>query len=292
MNHVPRGSCPWEAPARLTAILDALRDHTNFDDDELVFSDKFPQANVRQLSRVHSEKYIRFVFDLAKMMEKNKTPVPFTPKVQETVNKMGEHELKEGSLSDTSFSEGSLDAALRAAGAVCHGIERVLKGDHKNAFCAVRPPGHHAGVNGLLLGSESCGFCIFNNVCIGALYALTEFRDVVKKVAIVDFDVHHGNGTEEVIRYFSDSSKVLFISIHLYLTSDDYEFYPGTGKSDYIVHNVVNVPLEPLWVCVAVVVVVVCIDTTRKIIKHTLATGTASTISKTDENAKKSGQDR
>jgi len=161
MNHVPRGSCPWEAPSRITAILNALQDENNFDIDELMFSENFPQANVRQLSRVHSEKYIRFVFDLAKMMEKNKTPVPFTPKVQETVNKMGEHELKDGSISDTSFSEGSLDAALRAAGAVCHGIQKVMKGEHRNAFCAVRPPGHHAGVNGLLLGSESCGMYFF-----------------------------------------------------------------------------------------------------------------------------------
>eukprot|EP00939_MAST-03C_sp_MAST-3C-sp1_P001936 g1936.t1 len=248
LNHVPRGACPWEAPPRITAILGALRDAKTFEDAELAFSNNFERATIKELSRVHSEKYIRFVFDLAKTMQKQQTPVPFTPKIQRSLNKMDEHDLKDGAISDTSFSKGSLDAALRAAGAVCHAIDNVVKGTNRNAFCVVRPPGHHAGVNGLLLGSESCGFCIFNNVAIGALYALTEYRDTIRKVAIIDFDVHHGNGTEEVVRYFSDSSKVLFISIHLFLREEEYEFYPGSGETDFLAHNVVNIPVDPIWI--------------------------------------------
>jgi acetoin utilization deacetylase AcuC-like enzyme len=138
---------------------------------------------------------------------------------------------------------------------------RVLSGRSRNAFCIVRPPGHHAGVNGLLENSDSCGFCIFNNVAIGALHALSERHQVrCQKVAIVDIDAHHGNGTEEIVRRAHDSARLFFFSIHLYdnpnstmgkytkgLVGKEWSFYPGTGDKDDMAHNIINVPLAPLW---------------------------------------------
>lgn len=131
----------------------------------------------------------------------------------------------------------------------------MLVGRNRNAFCVVRPPGHHAGVNGLLEDGESCGFCIFNNVAAGALYAITDERDLCSRVAIVDLDVHHGNGTEEIVRKFSDPSKLFFFSIHLYDNDNrkrsanqfHYKFYPGTGKEDDLALNIMNVPIVPMW---------------------------------------------
>lgn len=141
---------------------------------------------------------------------------------------------------------------MRGAGAVIHAIDKVMAGDARNAFCLVRPPGHHAGVHGLIDGAVSCGFCIFNSVAIGALHAHNKYPDRVKRIAIIDFDVHHGNGTEDIIanRMFArgaDPCKVFFFSIHLFEKSREYEFYPGSGLNDNTFHNIVNVPLVPLW---------------------------------------------
>lgn len=108
---------------------------------------------------------------------------------------------------DTAISRWSFEAALRAAGALCEAVDRVVAEDSiRNAFCAVRPPGHHAGPRGIVRCANdpeggSHGFCLLNNVCIGAAYARSMYRnDGIQKVAIVDFDVHHGNGTEAIIR--------------------------------------------------------------------------------------------
>eukprot|EP00594_Rhizosolenia_setigera_P016194 CAMPEP_0178956252 /NCGR_PEP_ID=MMETSP0789-20121207/10120_1 /TAXON_ID=3005 /ORGANISM="Rhizosolenia setigera, Strain CCMP 1694" /LENGTH=1159 /DNA_ID=CAMNT_0020638099 /DNA_START=71 /DNA_END=3550 /DNA_ORIENTATION=- len=106
---------------------------------------------------------------------------------------------------DTAVSRWSFEAALRAAGAVCDAVDKVMIGDHRNAFCAVRPPGHHAGPRGVVTCPNdtegSHGFCLMNNVAIGAAYARSMYRnDGIRKVAIIDFDVHHGNGTEEIVR--------------------------------------------------------------------------------------------
>ena len=107
--------------------------------------------------------------------------------------------------SDTGLSRWSFEAAMRAAGSVCEAVDRVLAGDFRNAFCAVRPPGHHSGPRGIVQCEKdpegSHGFCLLNNIAIGAAYARSMYRnDGIKKVAIIDFDVHHGNGTEAVIR--------------------------------------------------------------------------------------------
>lgn len=134
-------------------------------------------------------------------------------------------------------------------------LSSVLVGRNRNAFCVVRPPGHHAGINGLLDGGESCGFCIFNNVAAGALYAISEDRLLCGRCAIVDIDVHHGNGTEDIVRKCHDPSKLLFFSIHLYdndrkkrgSNQFSYKFYPGTGSEDDLALNIINVPIVPLW---------------------------------------------
>ena len=122
-------------------------------------------------------------------------------------------------------------------------------------MCIVRPPGHHAGVNGLLDGGESCGFCIFNNVAAGALHAISDERLLCERCAIVDIDVHHGNGTEEIVRKCHDPGKLFFFSIHLYdndkkkskNNSFQYKFYPGTGAEDDVAFNIINVAITPLW---------------------------------------------
>jgi len=112
---------------------------------------------------------------------------------------------------DTLASADSAAAALRAAGAVADAVERVLGGALDRAFCAVRPPGHHAERD------RAMGFCLFNNVAVGAARALDEGLD---RVLVVDFDVHHGNGTQAI---FWEDPRVLYISSH------EYPFYPGTG---------------------------------------------------------------
>ena len=134
-------------------------------------------------------------------------------------------------------------------------MRSVLVGRNRNAFCVVRPPGHHAGVNGLLAGGESCGFCIFNNVAAAAMHALSDEnqRPKCKRVAIVDIDAHHGNGTEEIVKRCHDPGRLFFFSVHLYdndkrnTKANAFKFYPGTGDEDDVANNIINVPIAPLW---------------------------------------------
>ena len=130
---------------------------------------------------------------------------------------------------DTIVSPGSKDATLDAVGSIITGIDGVQKKEFKNAFCAVRPPGHHAEKN------KAMGFCIYNNVAIGAHYLLEKYK--LNKVAIIDFDVHHGNGTQDI---FYDNEKVLYISSH------QYPYYPGSGAANEKgnKNNIFNVPLN------------------------------------------------
>lgn len=131
--------------------------------------------------------------------------------------------------SDTFMSPQSMNAARRAAGAATLAVDRVIAGEASNAFCAVRPPGHHAE------RAKAMGFCFLNNIVIGALHALE--RHGVTRVAIVDFDVHHGNGTEDLV---SDDPRIMFVSTH------QFPLYPGTGPDGVAGRgNVVNVALEP-----------------------------------------------
>lgn len=159
------------------------------------------EAEMNELLRAHPQKYI--------------------DAVQEAVPDRGQAYLD----ADTALSPGSWDAALHAAGAVCQAVDDVLAGKCTRVFCAVRPPGHHA------FPDRPEGFCIFSNVAIGALHALQK----VKRVAVVDFDVHHGNGTDAIARAHNG---FFFASTH------QWPLYPNTGLAEEdIAGRVVNRPL-------------------------------------------------
>ena len=130
---------------------------------------------------------------------------------------------------DTVVSPGSKDATKDAVGSIISAIDGVEKKEFKNAFCCVRPPGHHAEKE------KAMGFCIFNNVAVGANYLIEKYK--YKKIAIIDFDVHHGNGTQDI---FYNNKNVLYISTH------QYPYYPGSGseKENGKYNNVLNIPLE------------------------------------------------
>lgn len=106
---------------------------------------------------------------------------------------------------DSTISAETWKAALLSTGAVIQACDKLMSGQYKNAFCAIRPPGHHAGVFGKTFKHNECdqeqsnGFCYINNVAVAASYLMSNYRSQIKKVAIVDFDVHHGNGTQEII---------------------------------------------------------------------------------------------
>ena len=129
---------------------------------------------------------------------------------------------------DTIVSPGSKDATRDAVGSILTAIDGVMKKDFNNAFCAVRPPGHHAEKQ------KAMGFCVYNNIAVGAYYLLEKYK--LKKVAIIDFDVHHGNGTQNI---FSGDKDFLYASTH------QFPFYPGTGSlNENVDKHIVNAPLK------------------------------------------------
>ena len=130
---------------------------------------------------------------------------------------------------DTVVSPGSKEATKDAVGSIITAIDGVQNKEFRNAFCAVRPPGHHAEKE------KAMGFCIYNNVAVGANYLIEKYK--YNKVAIIDFDVHHGNGTQDI---FYNNKKVLYISTH------QYPYYPGSGseKEKGKFNNIFNIPLE------------------------------------------------
>jgi len=200
-EHDPGPQHP-ERPERLRAVDEALADEAFKDLVRL----SAPKASVAQIERVHSASYVKNIF--------------------EAVPESGLLNIDP----DTVLSPKSGEAALRAAGGVCAAVDGVLGGDFTNAFCALRPPGHHAEP------SQAMGFCLFNNIAIGALQA----KDVhgIDRVAVVDFDVHHGNGTQAAFESYPD---------FLYISSHQSPAYPGTGsESEYGPNNnIVNVELAP-----------------------------------------------
>ena len=130
---------------------------------------------------------------------------------------------------DTVVSPGSKEATKDAVGSIITAIDGIENKEFKNAFCAVRPPGHHAEKE------KAMGFCIYNNIAVGANYLIEKYK--YKKIAIIDFDVHHGNGTQDI---FYNNEKVLYISTH------QYPYYPGSGseKEKGKFNNIFNIPLE------------------------------------------------
>ena len=187
-----------ECPARLHAI-----------EDQLIASGllgylkhyEAPEVTREQLARVHDSDYIDAIFAAAPTQ--------------------GFAELD----GDTYMNPYSLEAALRAAGAAVLGVDKVMAGEVENAFCNIRPPGHHAE------RARAMGFCIFNNVAVAASHALEHHR--LQRVAIADFDVHHGNGTENIFR---DESRVMLCSTF------QHPFYPYCGADSGNEH-IINVPL-------------------------------------------------
>jgi acetoin utilization deacetylase AcuC-like enzyme len=191
-----------ERPERLSEILKLL-DTPEF---AVLQRREAPLAELDAIIRVHSEDHVRALLA--------------------SIPQSGFVRLD----SDTMASPGSGKAALRAAGAVVLAIDMVMAGEVANAFCAVRPPGHHA------TRSESMGFCLFNSVAIGAFHARAVHG--LKRIAVVDFDVHHGNGTQDI---FSSDRELFYASTH------QWPLYPGTGRPSEtgIDHNVLNLPLTP-----------------------------------------------
>jgi acetoin utilization deacetylase AcuC-like enzyme len=201
LDHDPGRRHP-ESPARLRAVTAAL------DDPEFARLERCeaPEVTLEDLLRVHPRQHVEGIL----------AAVPKTGHV--------------GIDGDTVLSPASGEAALRAAGAVTAAVDAVVGKEADNAFCAVRPPGHHAEPQ------RAMGFCLFNNAAIGALRA----REVhgLARVAVVDFDVHHGNGTQAA---FEADGTLFYASTH------QYPLYPGTGAaSETGVGNVVNVPLRPM----------------------------------------------
>ena len=201
LDHDP-GSYHPESPARLRAVLEALAapEFARLERREA------PEAAIEDLARVH--------------------PRPFVERLLAAVPQTGHVAID----ADTVMSPASGQAALRAAGAVTAAVNAVIAGEADNAFCAVRPPGHHAEPR------RAMGFCLFNNIAVGALRA----REVhgLTRVAAIDFDVHHGNGTQA---RFADDPTLFYASTH------QSPLYPGTGAaSETGVGNIVNAPLPPL----------------------------------------------
>lgn len=187
-----------ECPERLNAINDQLIASGLLD---YLIHVEAPVATKEQLARVHTIKYIEWIT--------SQSP------------KSGLVDID----GDTALNPFTLDAALHAAGAVVKAVDLVMQGQVKNAFCSIRPPGHHAG-----RGSAS-GFCIFNNVAVGAAHAIHHYG--LQRVAIVDFDVHHGDGTEDI---FHDDPSVMFCSTFRH------PYYPHKGVGSGNEH-IINVPL-------------------------------------------------
>jgi len=192
-----------ECPDRLRAVLAALETEEFAD----LLREAAPHATTEQLTRVHRGDYVEAILAIRP---------------------------EEGELvqldADTAMGAGSAEAALRAAGAAVAAVDAVVEGWARAAFAAVRPPGHHAEP------ARPMGFCLFNNAAIAALHARARWG--IQRVAVVDFDVHHGNGTQAIFAADPD----LF-----YASSHQHPCYPGTGEvwERGAADNIVNVPLRP-----------------------------------------------
>jgi acetoin utilization deacetylase AcuC-like enzyme len=192
-----------ECPDRLRSVLRAL-EHPDF---VSLLRESAPEATVEQLTRVHPLKYVEAILAIR-------------PPVGELIQLDG----------DTAMNTGSAEAALRAAGGAVAAVDAVMEGWAHAAFVATRPPGHHAEP------ARPMGFCFFANAAVAALHARARWD--LKRIAVVDFDVHHGNGTQAVFA----ADPALF-----YASSHQHPCYPGTGMANErgVAGNVLNAPLAP-----------------------------------------------
>jgi acetoin utilization deacetylase AcuC-like enzyme len=199
LDHRPGARHP-ERPERLGAVLDALADAAGLDLDRR----EAPLVDRADLERVH--------------------PARFIDAIEVAAPSEGLRRIDE----DTAMSPGSLTAARRAAGAVAAAVRAVAAGEIDRSFCAIRPPGHHAEPG------QAMGFCLYSNVAVAARVAQAEG---LNKVAVIDFDVHHGNGTQAV---FEDDPTLFFASVH------QWPCYPGSGRpNERGVGNVRNAVVAP-----------------------------------------------
>ncbi len=205
LEHVPSGGHP-ERPGRLRAVLAAL-DGLEF--ESLVRLDA-TRADRASLIDAHTQEHVDTILG--------------------ALNDEAQRSGCAAIDADTFMSPGSAEAALRAAGAVIRAVDGVANKEFQNAFCAVRPPGHHAP------SDRAMGFCLFNNVAVGAFYARK--IKLFERIAVVDFDVHHGNGTQDI---FCNDANLFYASTH------QIPLYPGTGyaRESGIANNILNVPLAP-----------------------------------------------
>ena len=196
-NHLTGIGHP-EQPDRVTAVIEKLKQNK-----KLIW-EKSTKFDVKYLNITHSEDYIS---DVKKSFPNNGL------------------KFLDG---DTIISPGSKRATIDAVGSIISAIDGIEKKKFNKAFCAVRPPGHHAEKN------KAMGFCIYNNIAVGAKFLINKYK--YNKIAIIDFDVHHGNGTQDI---FYENSKVLYISTH------QYPYYPGTGNNNEkgMYNNILNIPL-------------------------------------------------
>ncbi|OQS07634.1 histone deacetylase [Thraustotheca clavata] len=272
--------------------------------------DQLKSARICDLSRVHSLEYLMHIERVCMGLPQQNSDLNLENhfvagqsykewlKTDATMKYFAESDYPAlGKLDhDTALSSESFKSALLAVGAVLHAVDKVVQGDNRNAFVVIRPPGHHAGPYGCVENDafheapDTCsnGFCLLNNVAIAAAYAMSNYSTSyysagvspfaeIRRVAIVDFDIHHGNGTEEIIRNLyphyhryplpaswapksfhsympwrdsQDAQNVYFASLHLH--DDQVPFYPGSGKGPHGQHdlanaeNIVNIPLKRL----------------------------------------------
>ena len=201
LAHDPGPGHP-ESPDRLRAVLAAL-EHPDF---VSLLREQAPQASADQLRLVHPATYVDSILALQNVSS------------------------TEALDADTHVGPGSVTAALHAAGAAIAAIDSVMEGWADTAFAAIRPPGHHAEA------SQAMGFCLFSTAAIAAHHARTRWG--LPRIAVVDFDVHHGNGSQHILQ--SDPG-------FLYISSHQSPCYPGTGAASEtgIAHNVLNLPLAP-----------------------------------------------
>ncbi len=200
LDHDPGGWHP-ECPDRLRAVLRALE----APEFAPLLREDAPPASLEQLTRVHGPAYV------VSILETRPAPGEIAPLDADTV-----------------MSSGSAEAARHAAGGAAAAVDAVMEGWARAAFVAVRPPGHHAEPG------RAMGFCLFNNAAIAAQQARARWG--VRRVAVVDFDVHHGNGTEAA---FAADPELFYASSH------QYPCYPGTGAARGIADHIVNIPLPP-----------------------------------------------